>query len=48
VRTRVVVTLDVPGLLEPASGRLVAIRERAPVVNDLYPARALYRGGPPG
>jgi len=45
VRTRVVaeVTLDVPGLLEPASGRLVAIPERqTPVVNDLYLRRGRY------
>ena len=38
VRTRVVleVTLDVPGLDEPASGRLVSIPERrAPMLNDL-------------
>jgi len=45
VRTRVVaeVTLDVPGLLEPASGRLVAIPERQkPVVNDLYLRRGRY------
>jgi putative ABC transport system permease protein len=45
VRTRVVadVTLDVPGLLEPASGRLIAIPERqAPVLNDLYLRRGRY------
>lgn len=39
VRTRVVadVTLDVPGLAEPASGRLVSIPEsRAPMVNDFF------------
>ncbi|HEY5994597.1 MAG TPA: FtsX-like permease family protein [Gallionellaceae bacterium] len=39
VRTRVVadVTLDVPGLTEPASGRLVSIPERQqPMLNDLY------------
>jgi putative ABC transport system permease protein len=38
VRTRVVadVTLDVPGLAEPATGRLVSIPERrAPMLNDL-------------
>ena len=38
VRTRVVlhVTLDVPGLAEPASGRLVSIPERPrPMLNDL-------------
>jgi len=45
VRTRVVadVTLDVPGLLEPAAGRLVAIPERQmPVINDLYLRRGRY------
>lgn len=45
VRTRVVVdvTLDVPGLAEPASGRLVAIPERqAAMVNDLYLRRGRY------
>ncbi len=39
VRTRVVkeVTLDVPGLAEPATGRLVAIPERRrPIPNDLH------------
>jgi putative ABC transport system permease protein len=39
VQTRVVrdVTLDVPGLEEPAIGRLVSIPERrAPVLNDLF------------
>ncbi|MBM3771835.1 MAG: FtsX-like permease family protein [Acidimicrobiia bacterium] len=39
VSTRVVadVTLDVPGIAEPAGGRLVAIPERAqPVLNGLY------------
>lgn len=39
VRTRVVaeVTLDVPGLKEPATGRLVSIPERrSAMVNDLY------------
>jgi putative ABC transport system permease protein len=39
VSTRVVadVTLDVPGLDEPASGRLIAIPERGtPALNDLY------------
>jgi putative ABC transport system permease protein len=39
VRTRVVmgVTLDVPGLQEPASGRLVSIPEkRAAMINDLF------------
>lgn len=45
VRTRVVaeVTLDVPGLTEPASGRLVSIPERrAPMINDLYLRRGRY------
>ena len=45
VRTRVVadVTLDVPGLLEPAAGRLVAIPERQiSVINDLYLRRGRY------
>lgn len=45
VRTRVVadVTLDVPGLAEPASGRLVSIPERqTPMVNDLYLRRGRY------
>ena len=45
VRTRVVadVTLDVPGLAEPASGRLVSIPERqTPMVNDLYMRRGRY------
>ncbi len=45
VRTRVVmgVTLDVPGLAEPASGRLVSIPEhRAPMLNDLYLRRGRY------
>lgn len=39
VQTRLVVdvTLDVPGLAEPATGRLVAIPEQArPMLNDLY------------
>ncbi len=39
VRTRLVfdVTLDVPGLLEPATGRLLAIPERRrPILNDLH------------
>jgi putative ABC transport system permease protein len=39
VRTRVVfdVTLDVPGLPEPATGRLVSIPERrGPILNDLH------------
>ncbi|HEU0187860.1 MAG TPA: ABC transporter permease, partial [Gallionellaceae bacterium] len=45
VRTRVVaeVTLDVPGLPEPASGRLVSIPARqTAVVNDLYLRRGRY------
>lgn len=45
VATRVVadVTLDVPGLTEPASGRLVSIPEREhPVVNDLYLRRGRW------
>jgi len=39
VRTRVVadVTLDVPGLAEPATGRLVSVPERqAPMINDIF------------
>jgi putative ABC transport system permease protein len=39
VRTRIVfdVTLDVPGLAEPATGRLVSVPERrAPILNDLH------------
>lgn len=39
VRTRVVadVTLDIPGLAEPATGRLLSIPEQqAPTLNDLY------------
>ena len=45
VRTRVVadVTLDVPGLSEPASGRLVSIPEQqTSMVNDLYLRRGRY------
>ncbi len=45
VRARVVmgVTLDVPGLEEPASGRLVSIPERRqPMINDLYLVRGRY------
>jgi putative ABC transport system permease protein len=45
VRTRVVmgVTLDVPGLAEPATGRLVSIPEhREPMLNDLYLRRGRY------
>ena len=39
VRTRVVmdVTVDLPGLAEPGTGRLVAVPERrGPMINDLY------------
>ena len=45
VRTRVVmgVTLDVPGLPEPATGRLVSVPEhRAPMLNDLFLRRGRY------
>jgi putative ABC transport system permease protein len=45
VRTRIVfdVTLDVPGLAEPATGRLLSIPERrAAVLNDLYLRRGRY------
>jgi putative ABC transport system permease protein len=45
VRTRVVfeVIVDVPGLAEPATGRLVSIPERrVPVLNDLYLRRGRY------
>ena len=45
VQTRIVfdVTLDVPGLTEPATGRLVSIPERrAPMLNDLYLRRGRY------
>jgi putative ABC transport system permease protein len=45
VRTRVVVdvTLDVPGLDEPASGRLISIPERRrPMLNDLFLRRGRY------
>jgi putative ABC transport system permease protein len=45
VRTRVVigVTLDVPGLAEPASGRLVSVpAQRAPMLNDLHIERGRY------
>jgi putative ABC transport system permease protein len=44
-RTRIVeeVTLDVPGLGEPATGRLVSIPERrAPMLNDLYLRRGRW------
>jgi multidrug efflux pump subunit AcrA (membrane-fusion protein) len=45
VQTRVVaqVTLDVPGLDEPATGRLVSIPERrTPMLNDLFIRRGRY------
>ncbi|MFZ5557604.1 MAG: ABC transporter permease [Pseudomonadota bacterium] len=45
VRTRVVmeVTLDVPGLDEPATGRLVSIPERPrPMLNDLFLRKGRY------
>ena len=45
VRTRVAmpVTLDVPGLPEPATGRLVSIPERPrPMINDLFLRRGRY------
>lgn len=45
VQTRVVmdVTLDIPGLLEPATGRLISIPEqRTPMLNDLYIRRGRY------
>jgi len=45
VRTRVVaqVTLDVPGLDEPATGRLVSVPDRArPMLNDLHLAAGRY------
>lgn len=45
VSTRVVadVTLDIPGLAEPASGRLVSIPERQqPMLNDLFLRRGRY------
>ncbi|WP_017325589.1 ABC transporter permease [Synechococcus sp. PCC 7336] len=45
VQTRVVrdVTLDVPGLEEPATGRLVSIPERhAPVLNDVFLRQGRY------
>ena len=45
VRTRVVmdVTLDLPGLDEPGTGRLVSIPEqRLPVLNDLYLSRGRW------
>jgi putative ABC transport system permease protein len=45
VQTRIVmdVTLDVPGLEEPATGRLVSIPERrAPMLNDLFLREGRY------
>ena len=45
VRTRVVreVTLDVPGLAEPATGRLIGVPERRrPIPNDLYLRRGRW------
>ena len=45
VRTRVVehVTLDVPGLKEPAIGRLISIPDRpGPMINDLFLGRGRY------
>ena len=45
VRTRVVVdvTLDVPGLDEPASGRLISMPDRPrPVLNNIYIRRGRY------
>lgn len=45
VRTRVVaeVTLDVPGLAEPATGRLVSVPERrVPVLNDVHLRRGRW------
>jgi len=45
IQTRVVVdvTLDVPGLTEPATGRLVSIPERiSPMLNDLYIRQGRY------
>ena len=45
VQTRIVmdVTLDVPGLDEPATGRLVSIPERrAPMLNDLFLRQGRY------
>jgi putative ABC transport system permease protein len=45
VATRVVadVTLDVPGLAEPASGRLVSVPDhRQPMLNDLFLRRGRY------
>jgi putative ABC transport system permease protein len=45
VRTRIVfdVTLDVPGLLEPATGRLTSLPERhVPILNDVHIRRGRY------
>jgi putative ABC transport system permease protein len=52
VQTRIVaeVALDVPGLAEPATGRLVSIPERrAPILNDLHLRRGRWvEPGAPG
>ncbi|HEX9892852.1 MAG TPA: ABC transporter permease, partial [Gemmatimonadales bacterium] len=51
VRVRVVadVTLDVPGLDEPASGRLISIPEqRSPILNDLHLRRGRWITGAAG
>jgi putative ABC transport system permease protein len=48
VETRIVfdVTLDVPGLAEPATGRILSIPEhRTPMLNDLYIRRGRYVEG---
>jgi putative ABC transport system permease protein len=45
VRTRVAmpVTLDIPGLEEPASGRLISVPDRRrPMINDLFLRRGRY------
>jgi putative ABC transport system permease protein len=45
VQTRIVVevTLDIPGLLEPALGRLISIPERrTPILNDLHIRQGRY------
>lgn len=45
VQTRIVVdvTLDVPGLEEPATGRLISLPpERAPILNDLFIRQGRY------
>jgi putative ABC transport system permease protein len=51
VRTRVVadVTLDVKGLAEPASGRLISVPERrTSILNDLHLIRGRWIGDEPG